>query len=317
MVTVDADRCLVYQGEIRALVLLQKRRLLALAETQAYRNLERVLQRIVPLNLTDPRAPEFSPAHCLSLHDITRYSHEMAMQEMFRYGEACLNTQGGDVCMIEGAARRLEADFPLDLYLIDLGGGISPRAKGAAVREAEITSLPMLGLLKGIHSVEWRGPGAIKADTLASALKDRGEEESVSLAFRHNYVLLSRHYMNLSSRLGFHYSTLDAWCSEDASDNYIRMTFMRGGADLARRARRARYIGAILERSGFWVEIKQDNVYARMEKYPAEVLARKLGVIGRLIVGTRQMDMVMFNDAVVDWYVEQFMKGEAPPAMSG
>lgn len=123
--------------------------------------------------------------------------------------------------------------------------------------------------------------------------------------------------MNLSSRLGFHYSTLDAYCSETDSDNYIRMTFMRGGADPARRARRARYIGTILERSGFWVEVKEDNVFARMEKYPAAVLVDKLAVIGRLIVGTRQMDMVMFNDAVVDWYIEQFMKGETLPGMGG
>jgi pyruvate,water dikinase len=52
-----------------------------------------------------------------------------------------------------------------------------------------------------------------------------------------------------------------------------------------------------------------------MEKYPAAVLVDKLAVIGRLIVCTRQMDMVMFNDAVVDWYIEQFMKGEASPAL--
>lgn len=316
-VTVDADRGLIYQGRIQALVILQKKRFLALAETQAYQNLERVLQRIIPLNLTDPRLPEFTPQGCRSLHDITRYCHEMAMQEMFRYGEACLNQAGGDVCVTQGAARRLIADFPLELYLIDLGGGIRPGAGTTQVREDDIISEPMLGLLKGIHSVEWRGPGAVEARTLAKSLVDRGEGQHSDLAFRHNYVLLSRQYMNLSSRLGFHYSTLDAYCSKTDSDNYIRMTFMRGGADPARRARRARYIGTILERSGFWVEVKEDNVFGRMEKYPAAVLVNKLAVIGRLIVGTRQMDMVMFNDAVVDWYIEQFMKGENMPGMGG
>jgi pyruvate,water dikinase len=267
------------------------------------------------LNLTDPRNPEFTPAGCRSLHDITRYCHEKAMQEMFRYGDACLSQASGEVCVTQGAARRLIADFPLELYLIDLGGGIREEARGVEVREQDILSAPMLGLLKGIHSVEWRGPGAVEAHTLAKSLAERGEGQDSARAFRHNYVLLSFEYMNLSSRLGFHYSTMDAYCSSTDSDNYIRMTFMRGGADPARRARRARYIGTILERSGFWVEVKEDNVFARMEKYPAAVLVDKLAVIGRLIVCTRQMDMVMFNDAVVDWYIEQFMKGEASPAL--
>lgn len=52
-----------------------------------------------------------------------------------------------------------------------------------------------------------------------------------------------------------------------------------------------------------------------MEKYPAGVLRDKLEMISRLIVCTRQMDMIMFNDAVVDWYIEQFMKGETTPAL--
>ncbi len=317
-VTVDADRGVIYEGRIQALVALQKKRFLALAETQAYHNLERVLRLIVPLNLTDPRLPQFNPQGCRSLHDITRYSHEMAMQEMFRYGEACLE-QGEErgAAPPPGSARRLIADFPLELFLIDLGGGLSPAAREAQVREEEIVSAPMLALLRGIHSVEWRGPGAVEAHTLAQSLTARGEGEKTDLAFRRNYVLLSREYMNLSSRLGFHYSTLDAYCSRNDADNYVRMTFMRGGADPARRARRARYIATILERSGFWVEVKEDNVYARMEKYPAAELLDKLAVIGRLIVCTRQMDMVMFNDAVVDWYIEQFMKGESLPGVSG
>jgi pyruvate,water dikinase len=166
-VTVDAERGVIYQGRIQALVILQKKRFLALAETQAYQNLERVLQRIIPLNLTDPRMPEFTPLGCRSLHDITRYCHEMAMQEMFRYGEACLSQTGGDACVTQGAARRLIADFPLELFLIDLGGGIRLGTGATQVREGDIISQPMLGLLKGIHSVEWRGPGAVEARTLA------------------------------------------------------------------------------------------------------------------------------------------------------
>ncbi|MFH1059991.1 MAG: PEP/pyruvate-binding domain-containing protein [Pseudomonadota bacterium] len=321
LVTVDADRGRVYAGEIRALVILQAKRFLALVETQAYRVLEKALARITPLNLTDPRKPEFSPAHCRTLHDITRYCHEMAMQEMFRYGDSA-----GEVCYLEGgkvasvppgAARRLAADFPLELYLIDLGGGIDPAAGGAEVYERDIRSRPLLGLLKGIHSVEWRGPGAVAANTLAESLEGHHDPEVRRRIYRHNYVLISGEYMNLSSRLGFHFSTVDALCSATDSDNYIRFTFLGGGADPPRRMRRARFIGAVLEKSGYWVDIQSDNVFARLEKYPCAVLEARLSVIGRLFVMTRQMDMVMFSDAVVDWYVDQFMKGETPPGLTG
>ncbi|MFZ5586342.1 MAG: PEP/pyruvate-binding domain-containing protein [Thermodesulfobacteriota bacterium] len=321
LVTLDADRALVYAGEIRALVILQAKRFLALVETQAYRVLEKALERITPLNLTDPRKPEFGPAHCRTLHDITRYCHEMAMQEMFRYGESagevCYLEGGRLVCDTPGAARRLAADFPLELYLIDLGGGVDPAAAGAEVAEADVRCRPLLGLLKGIHSVEWRGPGAVEAKTLAESLQDHHDPEVRRRIYRHNYVLISREYMNLSSRLGFHFSTVDALCSATDSDNYIRFTFLGGGADPPRRMRRARFIGAVLEKSGYWVDIQGDNVFARLEKYPCAVLEAKLAVIGRLFVMTRQMDMVMFSDAVVDWYVDQFMKGETPPGLTG
>lgn len=322
LVTVDADRGRVYDGEIRALVILQAKRFLALVETQAYRVLERALERITPLNLTDPRRPEFSPAQCRTLHDITRYSHEMAMQEMFRYGdsagEVChLERQPAD-CDLSGAARRLKADFPLALYLIDLGGGVNPRAaRDPEVVEADVESRPFLGLLQGIHSVEWRGPGAVEASTLDQSLEDHHDPEIRRRIYRHNYVLISRDYMNLSSRLGFHFSTVDAFCSPNQEDNYVRFTFLGGGADPPRRARRARFIGTVLERSGFWVEVQKENVFARMEKHPCATLEAKLRVIGRLFVMTRQMDMVMFSDAVVDWYVDQFMKGETPASLAG
>jgi hypothetical protein len=40
-------------------------------------------------------------------------------------------------------------------------------------------------------------------------------------------------------------------------------------------------------------------------------------VIGRLIVCPRQIDMVLFSDAIMDWYIEQFMMGKASPAQGG
>ncbi|MFP3929240.1 MAG: PEP/pyruvate-binding domain-containing protein, partial [Desulfobacteraceae bacterium] len=46
-------------------------------------HLRDILDRISPLNLTDPKAPEFAPSGCRTLHDLIRFAHEKAMEEMF------------------------------------------------------------------------------------------------------------------------------------------------------------------------------------------------------------------------------------------
>jgi pyruvate,water dikinase len=40
---------------------------------------------ITPLHLTNPEAPDFTPQGCRTLHDITRFAHEIAVKEMFAF----------------------------------------------------------------------------------------------------------------------------------------------------------------------------------------------------------------------------------------
>jgi pyruvate, water dikinase len=42
-------------------------------------HLRDLLERISPLNLTDPRSPEFAPIGCRTLHDLIRFAHEKPM----------------------------------------------------------------------------------------------------------------------------------------------------------------------------------------------------------------------------------------------
>ena len=53
-------------------------------QSRAFRVLERALQHITPLNLLDPRAENFRPEACRTYHDITRFAHEKAMEELFQ-----------------------------------------------------------------------------------------------------------------------------------------------------------------------------------------------------------------------------------------
>jgi len=61
--------------------------------------------------------------------------------------------------------------------------------------------------------------------------------------------------------------------------------------------RRAQFVGSILEEFEFHSEIKDDGVTARLEGYNQEVMKEKLKILGYLLIHTRQLDMVMSNDA--------------------
>jgi len=304
-VTLDAESCTVYQGVVEPLVSRYRKRLVALSETSAVELLDSCLKYLSPLNLTDPRSPDFQPQNCQTLHDVTRFAHEMAIREMFRYAEerGDASEQSGG----KGEALRLSAGLPLELFLIDLGGGIKHSCVQGEVLPQDVASVPLNALLRGMRTTQWRGPGPTDPQDVAASLDGQDTDK----VMRSNYAIVSRDYMNFSSRLGFHFSTLDTFCSKHDNDNYIRFLFKGGGADPDRRNRRVRYIGKVLQRLGFRVEVKEDHLSASLDKGPSGLFEEKLGILGKLMVTTRQMDMLMFSDAVVDWYVDEFMKTHA------
>jgi pyruvate,water dikinase len=60
---------------------------------------------------------------------------------------------------------------------------------------------------------------------------------------------------------------------------------------------------------GFLVETNGDRVTARMAKQEDSYLEDKLDLLGRLLIYTRQMDMMMNTDAHVDRLTECFLDG--------
>lgn len=307
VVTVDALSGRVFAGEVPALLALRLQRRPPVVNTPALALLRRVAPFILPLHLVDPHSALFAPANCTSLHDVMRFVHEKSYSEMFLLSDS-LSAKSG------GVASKLVCSVPLDLYVIDLGGGLrNPEA--ATIRPEDVTSVPLKCVLDGmLHpAVQARGPRPVNMRGFLSVMGQSivgGNIQGSERFGDRSYAIVSDRYLNFSSRVGYHYAILDSWCGETLSKNYIGFEFSGGAAGSEQRARRVRCIGRILSQLDFSVDIAGDSIRARYQKYSKAQLRERLNQLGRLLIMTRQMDMLMVNEKSVQLYADKFLNGE-------
>ena len=306
-ITVDAYTGRVYQGKVPELLNLQINKEPFFKDAPVYQALKRVGDFIVPLRLFDPKSSEFSPEHCKSLHDIMRVVHEFSYAEMFQISDLVSDVKGG--------ALKLDAPLPLDLYIIDLGEGLTGLSENSKkVTVDKIVSVPFRALLKGMlhEDLHFQGPRPIALKGFFSVMSEQmfSNPQAAERFGERTYAIISDKYINFSSRVGYHYGILDAYCGQSINKNYITFSFKGGAADDVRRNRRARMIALILKRLDFSVEVIGDRVDARLKKYESSVIEEKLDLIGRLLQFTRQMDMLMQNEASVETIAKNFLEGK-------
>lgn len=121
-----------------------------------------------------------------------------------------------------------------------------------------------------------------------------------------NYFMISKQYCNLSSRLGFHFTTLETHISERTAENYISFRFQGGAADHKRRLKRVEFIGNFMAKYDFKIKIKKDHLNARLKGFDKDFMLDRLKIIGYLIIHTRQLDMVTSNPAMIARYDNKF-----------
>ena len=305
--TVDAYSGRVYQGRVQELLDLEITRKPSFKDTPVYQALERVAKFIVPLRLFDPKSPNFVPEECQSLQDIMRLVHELSYQEMFQISDL--------VSEIKGTALRLDAPLPLDLYIIDLGGGLSD--VGEETRKVpinKVVSVPFRALLRGMlhEGLQTQNPRPIELKGFFSVMSEQmlSNPQAIERFGERTYAIISDKYLNFSSRVGYHYGILDSYCGKSINKNYITFSFKGGAADDVRRNRRARMIALILKELDFSVEVIADRVEARLKKYEASVIEEKLDLLGRLLQFTRQMDMLMHSEKSVEVFAQNFLAGK-------
>lgn len=62
-------------------------------------------------------------------------------------------------------------------------------------------------------------------------------------------------------------------------------------------------------RIGFAVEVQKDMVNAYFRRQPRPEVETRLDLLGRLMGCCRQRDMVMNDEAIVNWHIEAFLRG--------
>ncbi len=303
VVTVDADHATVYPGVMTALLRRLPQPDEELQGSPVFQKLRRILQLTSPLNLLDPDSPDFKAGNCRTLHDLTRFCHEKAMDAMF--------TPDVERALESNRVSRLMTDLPMNLYVLDLGGGL--RVSGQAqVTEDDIISRPFQALLRGFHhpGVSWAGQVApdLKGfmSVFANTMYDMGKAER-GLGGK-SFAIISDRYLNFNSRLGYHFGIVDAFLSEERNDNYISFQFKGGAASLERRERRARLLKQILDDLGFKAQAKGDLVQGRLVKYSLLETEETLELSGLLMAFCRQLDLALASDAVLERCLQAFKK---------
>ena len=302
-VTVDADRCIVYEGTVKFLLERTASKEDLFRDGSFMVKLQYVINFCAKLKLTDPESRSFVPEACRSLHDIIRFTHETAMKEMFLIG----NRKGGR----KKGAKKLISDIPMLFYVLDVGQGIKAEQMNEKIlRPADIACIPMKAVLKGLSN-----PGICWSETTHFDWEEydrivmAGGIISADSSMFGSYAVLSKEYLNVNFRFGYHFVILDTFCSSSKEDNYILFRFSGGGGSPAGRFLRANFIKGILTRLGFMVEIKSDLIDAEFKHGSLKTMKETLDMTGRLLGATKLMDMYLKENTELEFFIDDFMNG--------
>lgn len=306
-VTLDAGERTVYRGILRGLSQFDLSGEEVFEESYEFRLLRRLLKKINPLNLVDPHSEDFKAASCRTYHDITRFIHEKAVEKLIDLSENYQHQH-------DTPPMRFESDIPLGLLVIDIENGTNVPGNSSTVTVDGIVSVPMKALLEGLSE-----PGMWATDPvldlkgfLSSFTRTFSSQMALPEKIGRNLAVVSREYMNLNLRLGYHFNIVDAYIGESLNDNYVYFRFLGGVTDRIRRSRRARFIAEVLEKFDFRVETHGDLVVGRIKKISRDRTVCKMKILGGLIGYSRQLDIRMYSDSQVSRYLEDFSQRIQP-----
>ena len=302
VVTLDADAGVVYEGEVHEL--LGPNQPAGAVSRRKYPvpdDLRQLVQKVAPLTLGEPDTPEFCPASCRTLHDIARYVHQKSMTEMFQLQDLSAQERR--------ASRRLAWRVPMDVLLLDLGGGLAQIAERSVPVE-KVTSIPLLALMEGMTDprLRWAGPvGFDLRGFMSVVVRSAADDQRYG---EPNYCLCADDYVHFATRLAYHFATVESICGKSVNENYVRFLFFGGAAVAERREWRAHFLAQVLRSNAFAVRHVGDRVEALLAKRSASITEEALVMVGRLMVASRHLDMVIENPAAANALAQAFLSGD-------
>ena len=310
VVTVDAEDKVVYRGEVSELLQFRATGRDDYPNAPEFRLLAALLRKVAPLNLKDPQATSFTPENCRTYHDVIRFAHEKAVVFL---------AEGARIRSARGlpGGRRLALSIPLDLIVLDLGGGLDARTSAGSVTMGEVCSRPLKALLDGL-TVE--GAWATEpADMdlrgfMSSATRSLSLTGPGAVEVQPNLAIVTDAYLHLSLHLGYHFTIVDSYLSGQRNDHYIYFRFVGGVTEMARRKRRVELVRRVLEANDFLVESKGDLIIGRIKKISTEAMTERMRMVGRLIGFTRQLDILLRDEALVQHLASTFLSGSVNPS---
>ena len=298
-ITLDTECLTIYEGVVQELHYHSLREE-PIEEMYEYRLLRRILKRIEPLNLFDPNGENFTPMGCETYHDLTRFVHEKAVETIIDisfYHAHHRDTKAG----------QLICEYPLDLILIDVGGGIDGEHENGILPE-QIRSVPMLELLRGMSTpgVWDMSPAKVDLGSFMSSLtRTSANQHTRPEDVGRNLAVVSAEYTSINFRLGYHFTVIDSYISDCVLDNHIYFRFSGGVTSTTRRLRRTRLLAEILTYYDFLCELQDDIVVARLKRMDKESMLKRLFLLGLLVGFTRQLDVKMVSDTKIQEYFEE------------
>ena len=299
-----------YEGIVQGLLRQERLTSAKLRELYEFRRQKYIMRHIAPLNLVNPLEQEFSQEGCKTVHDLIRFMHEKSVQALVAFAEH----QGqGRLFGARPALHRLRLPLPVQLLLIDLGGGLLPEAAHMEqVEPAQLGSLPLKAVLAGmltpgvwqINTAPLTGRDLLSGMTRAADLNSNAPSPMANLA------LAGREYVNMSLRFGYHFNMLDCYCSDTPRNNHILFRFVGGAAAITNRSRRIALMALVLAEYSFALKEQGDLLVGRLSGISREELEVILAAIGRLIGYTRQLDARLDSDAMVPMLARRFLNGD-------
>lgn len=212
---------------------------------------------------------------------------------------------------VQEPSKRLDAGLPLNLLVIDIGGGLDAAPGTMDVGLEEVTSQPTRSFLEGMAEPGMWGTEPMPVDFgsfMSSVTRTFASYMTAPQVVGQNLAVVSKDYLNLNMRLGYHFNIVDTYISDDINANYAYFRFHGGVTDILHRVRRAKFLADVLAHHDFLVEVRGDLVVARIKKLPKTEMLEKIRLLGRLVSFSRQLDLKMQNDDAIDQYSQSFLE---------